>query len=162
MLFRKPDFVQYSSVLHAVCGENSAAVLPQKTSFAVRHVFSYYIERFRKSQAHFFIFSKNSETHAESCHFIRKRGRSAGDAASILAPASRSSSSPRNPQMQPTASIPALRAVRMSTSESPIITVCSGAVPHCCMISRRISGEGFFGRLALPPRMQSNCFSPKI
>ena len=99
MLFRKPDFVQYSSVLHAVCGENSAAVLPQKTSFAVRHVFSYYIERFRKSQAHFFIFSKNSETHAESCHFIRKRGRSAGDAASILAPASRSSSSPRNPQV---------------------------------------------------------------
>ena len=162
MLFRKPDFVQYSSVLHAVCRENSAAVLPQKTSFAVRHVFSYYIERFRKSQAHFFIFSKNSETHAESCHFIRKRGRSAGDAASILAPASRSSSSPRNPQMQPTASIPALRAVRMSTSEAPIITVCSGAVPHCCMISRRISGEGFFGRLALPPRMQSNCFSPKI
>src|SRR5579862_9252233 len=56
-----------------------------------------------------------------------------------------------NPNLQPIIHAPARRAVSTSTSESPIISVSSGATPASTISAFSPSGSGFFVAKLLPP-----------
>ncbi len=64
----------------------------------------------------------------------------------LSAPAEASSSRERNPHVTPIARIEALRAVDMSTPESPAMTVWQRSTPAAAIIRSTTAGSGLSGR----------------